>query len=32
MDRIWDILQIDEEADKREIKRAYARLSREIHP
>lgn len=32
MDRIWDILQIDEGADKREIKRAYARLSREIHP
>ena len=32
MDRIWDTLQIDEGADKKEIKKAYARLSREIHP
>lgn len=32
MERIWDILQIDAEADVRDIKRAYARLSREIHP
>ena len=30
--QIWDILQIDAGADKREIKRAYARLSKEIHP
>lgn len=29
---IWDILQIDEGADKKEIKKAYARLSREVHP
>lgn len=32
MDRIWEILKIDATEDKREIKRAYARLSREIHP
>lgn len=32
MDRIWDILGIDATKDKREIKKAYARLSKEIHP
>lgn len=32
MERIWEILKIDATEDKREIKRAYARLSREIHP
>ena len=32
MERIWDILQIDRGADRGEIKRAYARLSKEIHP
>lgn len=32
MERIWDILGIDATKDKREIKRAYARLSKEIHP
>lgn len=32
MERIWEILKVDATEDKREIKRAYARLSREIHP
>lgn len=32
MDRIWEILQIEATKDTREIKRAYARLSKEIHP
>ena len=32
MERIWDILQIAVTKDKKEIKRAYARLSKEIHP
>lgn len=32
MDRIWDILRIDATRDKKEIRRAYARLSKEIHP
>lgn len=32
MDRIWDILQIEATTDKREIKKAYARRTREIHP
>lgn len=32
MERIWDVLQIEVTKDKKEIKRAYARLSREIHP
>lgn len=32
MNRIWDILQIEPTIDKREIRKAYARLSKEIHP
>lgn len=32
MDQIWNILQIEVTKDKREIKRAYARRSKEIHP
>ncbi len=32
MDQIWDILQIKATKDKREIKRAYARRTRDIHP
>ncbi len=32
MDWIWDVLQIKATTDKREIKRAYARRSKEIHP
>lgn len=32
MDRIWEILQIEATRDKKEIRRAYARLSKEIHP
>lgn len=32
MRRIWDILQMEPTTDKRAIKRAYARLTKEIHP
>lgn len=32
MDRIWDILRIEATTDKREIKRAYASRTKEIHP
>lgn len=32
MGQIWDVLQIEATKDKKEIRRAYARLSREIHP
>lgn len=32
MDRIWEILKINATGDKSEIKKAYARLSKEIHP
>ena len=32
MERIWDVLQIEATKDRKEIKKAYARLSKEIHP
>lgn len=32
MEQIWDILQIDATKDIKEIKRAYAHLSKELHP
>ena len=32
MSQIWDILQIEATTDKREIKKAYARRAKEIHP
>lgn len=32
MNRIWDILHIEATTDKREIKKAYARRTKEIHP
>lgn len=32
MDRIWNILQTEATTDKRKIRSAYARRSREIHP
>lgn len=32
MSRIWDILQMEATTDKREIKKAYARRAKEIHP
>ena len=32
MDRIWDILQIEETTDQGKIRRAYAARCRELHP